>query len=359
MALFFTIICLVFEMIVCQVTITLLLSGKLIPFLENLASEASILTILAISFERYYAICHPLKAHLTCTFVRMLKVVSSIWLIASLSSSPFFNIAIHKDSRLVDGTPIKVCRIYIRQTWHKVYLMWSTGFFILIPLIVLVVLYIVIARKLIRDTQLVNSKNDCISHANLKARKQVVYMLFAVVLVFFLCMLPIKVVGMWMIFITKVDLVKLGLEGYLNLIYFCRVMMYMNSVLNPVMYSMLSTKFRDAFRRVLGVPRAFWRGKIGRMSSNGTLCPSGSARSSSSMNSRNSRSFRYKSCTNCSHDNRPSFLKIKFSNSSRMSTKTLTSPQEQYEQRETSPFTATPIDQSYSVNNNCNDVSNV
>ena len=58
--------------------------------------------------SRYYAICRPLEAQYTCTFDRMLKIVIAIWIISFLLCLPFVHMTIYKDSKFIDGTPIKV-----------------------------------------------------------------------------------------------------------------------------------------------------------------------------------------------------------------------------------------------------------
>lgn len=58
--------------------------GKIIPFVELTVAHASVLTILAISFERYYAICEPLKAGYVCTKTRALLICFITWTVASL-----------------------------------------------------------------------------------------------------------------------------------------------------------------------------------------------------------------------------------------------------------------------------------
>lgn len=59
-------------------------TGKLVPFVELTVAHASILTILAISFERYYAICEPLKAGYVCTKTRAMVICVVCWFIAGL-----------------------------------------------------------------------------------------------------------------------------------------------------------------------------------------------------------------------------------------------------------------------------------
>lgn len=85
---------------------------------------------------------------------------------------------------------------------------------------------------------------------SLKARKQVVYMLGAVVLSFFLCLLPFRVLTLWIILAPDEKVRNFGLESYYNVLYFSRIMLYLNSAINPILYNLMSSKFRSGFKRV-------------------------------------------------------------------------------------------------------------
>ncbi|EZA59745.1 Growth hormone secretagogue receptor type [Ooceraea biroi] len=61
-----------------------LCTGKAVPFVELTVAHASVLTILAISFERYYAICEPLRAGYVCTKKRATLLCVLAWITAAM-----------------------------------------------------------------------------------------------------------------------------------------------------------------------------------------------------------------------------------------------------------------------------------
>ena len=84
----------------------------------------------------------------------------------------------------------------------------------------------------------------------LRSRKQVVTMLVTVVVFFFACMMPFKVLTLW-ITASPVEVFDvIDNETYYILVYFSRVMFYINSAINPILYNIMSSKFREGFRRV-------------------------------------------------------------------------------------------------------------
>ncbi|CAG2123238.1 unnamed protein product, partial [Medioppia subpectinata] len=55
---------------------------KAVPFVELVVAHGSILTILAISFER------PLKAGYKCTIRRAMVIISILWSVAFVATIP-------------------------------------------------------------------------------------------------------------------------------------------------------------------------------------------------------------------------------------------------------------------------------
>ncbi|XP_021916331.1 uncharacterized protein LOC110828179, partial [Zootermopsis nevadensis] len=227
---------------------------KIVPFVELTVAHASVLTILAISFERYYAICEPLKASYVCTKARALIICLLAWLFAALFTSPILLIAQYDPFReYLDGSLVPACLTEVNTFWSTFFFIMIISLFFLVPLLVLIVLYAAMARHLMADP--VTSAVKDLESTNTRARKQVVLMLGTVVLSFFICLIPFRVFTVWFIFVSAEQVHSLGVEGYYNILYFCRTMLYLNSAVNPILYNLMSSKFRNGFMRVCGLRR--------------------------------------------------------------------------------------------------------
>lgn len=116
-----------------------------------LAANGSIFTILAISFERYYAICKPLKAGYKCTRLRAMLIICLIWLLSSVLTSPILIMAKSSQTVYIDGSLVYNCILETDSYWPKMYVFISMFAFFCVPLLVLMVVYWLISRRLIRE----------------------------------------------------------------------------------------------------------------------------------------------------------------------------------------------------------------
>lgn len=82
-------------------------------------------------------------------------------------------------------------------------------------------------------------------------RRQLVAMLIGIIILFFVCLLPFRILALWETVYPDGMLQQIGPEPYLNVMFFCRLLIYVNSAGNPIIYNIVSTKFRRAFQKVL------------------------------------------------------------------------------------------------------------
>lgn len=64
-------------------------TGKLTVYLENLVTVASILIILAVSMERFWAVYYPLKTHTSGSKSKAMITMAVIWVTSAAVTSPF------------------------------------------------------------------------------------------------------------------------------------------------------------------------------------------------------------------------------------------------------------------------------
>ncbi|VDI37170.1 neuromedin U receptor 1 [Mytilus galloprovincialis] len=224
-------------------------------FLLESTSYASVLTITGFTIERYIAICHPIIGQRVSRQSRAIKCIVIIWIISGLVALPypihtrtFYYLKDPRNNRPLPDT--LVCNIPIK--WHErmiVMFQVSTFAFFFLPMTVITVMYILIGLRL-RKTEIGSTKgpiNAGTKNTATRARKAVLKMLVAVVAAFFLCWAPFHAQRLMTLY-TK-HWTPETMEFHSHLFYISGVLYFVSSTVNPILYNLLSRKFRYAFKR--------------------------------------------------------------------------------------------------------------
>lgn len=193
-------------------------------------------------------------------------------------SSPIIIIAEFKEQEY-RGVAIPVCHTMANNLWSIMYFLGSITSFFLVPLIILIVLYCIIAKNLMTNAVALTT-NKHIDNYSIRARKQVILMLGSVVASFFICLIPFRIFTLWIILVPPENMLHFGMHNYYNLLYFCRILVYLNSAMNPVLYNIMSSKFRNGFMICSRSKRKFRRARNGTFSTTMNSCRSSTLRSS-------------------------------------------------------------------------------
>ncbi|XP_041370960.1 cholecystokinin receptor type A-like [Gigantopelta aegis] len=217
---------------------------KIVPFLENASLHSSILTLLTIGFERYCAICYPFRKQRDGHLNKTRTSIAAIWVVSYVLSLPFIFMTLQEDADYYDGSTVKVCRTKMADLLPRIYVTFLFCVMVLLPLALLTYMYSAIIWQLSRQDLAAACPGD---YQN-KKRRQVVRMMVYIIVLFFVCILPIRVAILLVVFLTPETMQSIGLEAYLNVLSCVRIMMYINSAGNPIIYGLLSTKFRESYR---------------------------------------------------------------------------------------------------------------
>ncbi|XP_074645386.1 thyrotropin-releasing hormone receptor-like [Tubulanus polymorphus] len=222
----------------------------LLIFTQYVGVNISALSITAFTIERYIAICHPMKAQTMCTVKRAKRIIACLWIFGLLYNAAWLGLTTIEHREYPDGQIIDICTFKLHREDYTTIYMADLVIFYVIPLILTCVLYGLIGRILFSST-IPKNPGKTNGHApsgkkspKSTSRVQVIKMLAVVVGMFATLWMPYRV---WVVYNS------FSKKRYVDLWFklFCRLLVYMNSAINPILYNAMSMKFRRAFKRLL------------------------------------------------------------------------------------------------------------
>uniref|UniRef100_A0A8C3AXN5 Growth hormone secretagogue receptor type 1 n=1 Tax=Cyclopterus lumpus TaxID=8103 RepID=A0A8C3AXN5_CYCLU len=222
---------------------------KLFQFVSESSTYSTILSITALSVERYLAICFPLRAKALVTKRRVRALILILWTVSLVSAGPvFIMVGVERDG----AGDTRECTMthYAVESGLMGAMVWLNSVFFFMPVFCLTVLYSLIGRRLWqRDRE--TGISSRVAHRD-KSNRQTIKMLVVVVLAFVLCWLPFHV-GRYVHFrsLDAPSPLLSVLSEYCNLV--SVVLFYLSAAINPILYNTMSWKYRGAAARLFGL----------------------------------------------------------------------------------------------------------
>ncbi|XP_064609634.1 cholecystokinin receptor type A-like [Liolophura sinensis] len=271
----------------------------LIRYLQGVSVAVSCFTLVALSLERYYAICQPLTSRSWQTLSHSYKAIGVCWGLGIAIMSP---IALYTRLHALTNGRFACKEVWKDHVWEKVYTVLLDIFLLVLPLLIMSVCYgsimntLWMGMKMESKTEKGNLDEEQVEtnmfpismetesgsaplsrqssprsfrnrysrimrQSNFDrtkiAKKRVIKMLFAVILEFFVCWTPLYVLTTWKTF-HLMSLLQTITPMTMSLIH---LLSYISSCCNPITYCFMNRKFRQGFITVFRRMRCWEKGR--------------------------------------------------------------------------------------------------
>ncbi|XP_078497190.1 neuromedin-U receptor 2-like [Lissotriton helveticus] len=229
-------------------------------FLFETVCFASVLNVTALSVERYIAVVHPLKTKDVMTNTHARRVISAVWVTSFLCAIP--NTSLHGIYYIYLPSLEKIeesatCSMLKPKWMYNLVIQITTVFFYFVPVTIITVLYLLIGCRLTKEKKFpigrlgknCNSNTSWKIHLETGRRRQITKMLCVVVIVFTICWAPFHTDRLLWSFITHWTDVMHTTFQYVHIL--SGIFFYLSAAVNPIIYNLLSTKFRERFREIV------------------------------------------------------------------------------------------------------------
>ncbi|XP_048066767.1 neurotensin receptor type 1-like [Megalobrama amblycephala] len=259
-------------------------------FLRDGCSYATAFNIVSLSVERYMALCHPFKAKSQMSRGRTRRLISALWCASLILASPMLltmgQIYVGEES---------ICTTVASTNTAKTVLQVNALLSFVVPMLVIAVMNALIGHQLQRMTNhdlYCSAASDVTTETNReRSLRQSVKVLRGVVFAFVLCWFPYHCRRLMYCYVTEWTNELYDFYHYFYMV--TNVLFYVSSVINPILYNLVSSKYRQIFfstvtyfcqmysksqrtnqsKRSLQLPQQLCSSLVTPRTSHQTLCP--------------------------------------------------------------------------------------
>ena len=215
---------------------------KTVVFVQGLSIACSVLTLVAMAVNRYFAVFFPLKMGTTKSLSTLTIVI--IWLVSTVTASPMLyamRVIEKPDGTLhciEDWTPA-----FDSKKSHRNYTIFLLTILYAIPLVAVTMLYTAVVRK-VWKRQVPGNITAPNQSVELVTKKRVLRMLITIVIVFGLCWLP------YYTYLALLSIIHGCPPEYVS--FLGLFLGHANSAINPCIYAIFNKECRASLRGAKG-----------------------------------------------------------------------------------------------------------
>ncbi|XP_073424343.1 neurotensin receptor type 2 [Dendrobates tinctorius] len=264
-------------------------------FMRDICSYATVLNIASLSCERYLAICHPMKAKMIMSRKRTKKILSVIWISSIVFALPMafiMGVKYQNPEGELDPSSL-VCTSLVSTATLKIFIQVNAFVSFVLPVTLIGGLNCITVNKLemLRSRSSLTLHSSCKSSRTFKdaheyqrsvsstgqmkisvggtsgkknltvssepnriqALQHSIYMLRAIVIAYVVCWLPYHARRLMFCYIPD-DEWSGSLYTFYHYFYMLtNTLFYVSSAVNPVLYNMVSSSFRQLFMETMSL----------------------------------------------------------------------------------------------------------
>ncbi len=223
------------------------LGCHLVPIIIYTCYFASVFIIMLVSIERYFSVCHALRHRVMNSKKRATESVLGAWFLASVFTAFFMTPASVTPScyELPDGYTDEPILVVTYQC------IWSCVFCIATPVLIDIIQFVsaLTITSVLYTFVAVKVANRKIGESNTSTRVKnaVIRMVIVTTLIFFVCSLPYQIINMQEVVAMLGGGRFISYESFNLLVGIGSVTSLLNAALNPIIYSMTNSNYRQAF----------------------------------------------------------------------------------------------------------------